>query len=61
LLNSELAIVNRDTEIDSVQQFWNVFEKVLVAVVCKLAPMAPFTNNTVSAFHISASIKKKKN
>jgi hypothetical protein len=61
LLNSKLASVHWDTEIDSVQQYWNVFEEALVSVVDEVAPMVPFTNNTVSKSQIPASIKNKLN
>jgi endonuclease/exonuclease/phosphatase family metal-dependent hydrolase len=61
LFNSKLVSVNWDTEIDSVQQYWNVFEEALVSVVDEIAPMVPFVNNTVSRSQVPAPIKNKLN
>ena len=61
LLNSRLASIEWHTEIDSVQQYWNVFEQTLVSVVDEIAPMVPFVNNNVSRSQIPALIKNKLN
>jgi hypothetical protein len=42
---------------NDVQQYWNVFENLLVNIVDKVAPLATFINNKITNIDIPNSIK----
>ncbi len=44
VLCNKLAMVDWDIGISDVQQFWNVFENLLVNIVDKVAPLSTFIN-----------------
>ena len=56
-LCNELSAVDWDLGINDVQQYWNVFENLLVNIVDKVAPLATFTNNKITNIDLPNSIK----
>ena len=48
LLNSKLANVDWDIKIDNVQQYWNVFESLLIKIVDEIVPLTEFSGNIIS-------------
>jgi hypothetical protein len=47
----ELSKINWDINVVDVQQYWNVFENMLIEVVDKLAPLTKFYYNEVLISH----------
>ena len=45
LLNTRLASVDWNINISDVQQYWNMFEHLLINVVDEIVPMAVFEGN----------------
>ncbi len=54
---NELGIVDWDIGSSDVQQFWNVFENLLVNIVDKVAPLSTFINYKIIQKDITKSIK----
>ena len=48
LLNAKLANVDWDIKIDNVQQFWNVFESLLIKIVDEIVPLTEFSGNIIN-------------
>ena len=44
-LNAKLANVDWDIKIDNVQQYWNVFESLLIKIVDEIVPLTEFSGN----------------
>ena len=53
LLNTKLAGVDWNINISDVQQYWNMFENLLINVVDEIVPMAVFEGNIYFKTRIS--------
>ena len=61
LLKDILRSTNLTFENDTVQEFWNTFENVLVNIVDKIAPMKRYSNFTIKTNNPPTLIKSKIN
>ena len=61
LLENELEKIDWNFTIDSVQEYWNVFENLIINIVDNIVPVVEFINNSVKNSPIPTHIKTKIN
>ena len=48
VLRAKLSSVNWDIKIDNVQQYWNVFEGLLIGIIDEIVPLTEFSSNVIT-------------
>ena len=53
--------VDWDIKIDNVQQYWKVFESLLIKIVDEIVPLTEFSGNIINMIKLKLKLKLKLN